>query len=280
MRSEMVPGDAASSRLQEDFQVFRQTILKGDAAAAIIQSASILERSRSKGERDPVIEAMIRMERALHGANEPSLIGAELRWCADRMNAVAPGSANHGICLLNLAAWHRNRGETMMSLATHSDISSSSGHPMQVLGLSRLEAARMLVSLDDFDPAMRHLWTARECLAQSGMSLEALSASLEWLDLALEEVDSESPRMASRVTEAAPRNGPGTTWVPANPEDIREVVESLIPVLLDDVSGDERKDIGLILDAAEVLRENSWRQLILERITEIQDPSVVEALQS
>ena len=276
----MVSGDAASSRLQEDFQVYRQTILKGDAAAAIIQSASILERSRSKDERDPVIEAMIRMERALHGANEPSLVGAELRWCADRMNAMAPGSANHGICLLNLAAWHRNRGETMMSLATHSDISSSSGHPMQVLGLSRLEAARMLVSLDDFDPAMRHLWTARECLAESGMSPEALSASLEWLDIALEEVDSKSPRMATRVTDAAPRSGPGTTWIPANPEDIREVVESLIPVLLDDVSGDERRDIGLILDAAEVLREDSWLQLISERITEIQDPSVIEALQS
>ena len=276
----MVSGDAASSRLQEDFKVYRQTILKGDAAAATIQSASILERSRSKDERDPVIEAMIRMERALHGANESSLVGAELRWCADRMNALAPGSANHGICLLNLAAWHRNRGETMMSLATHSDISSSSGHPIQVLGLSRLEAARILVNLDDFDPAMRHLWTARECLAQSGMSPEALSASLEWLDIALEEVDSESPRMATRVTEAAPRSGPGTTWVPANPEDIREVVESLIPVLLDDVSGDERRDIGLILDAAEVLRDDSWLQLITERITEIQDPSVIEALQS
>ncbi len=280
MRSEMVSGDAASSRLQEDFQVYRQTILKGDAAAAIIQSASILERSRSKDERDPVIEAMIRMERALHGANEPSLVGAELRWCADRMNAMAPGSANHGICLLNLAAWHRNRGETMMSLATHSDISSSSGHPIQVLGLSRLEAARMLVSMDDFDPAMRHLWTARECLTQSEMFPEALSASLEWLDIALEEVDSESPRMATRVTEAAPRSGPGTTWVPANPEDIREVVESLIPMLLDDVSGDERRDIGLILDAAEVLREDLWLQLISERIAEIQDPKVIEALQS
>ena len=276
----MVSGDAASSRLQEDFQVYRQTILKGDAAAAIIQSASILERSRSKDERDPVIEAMIRMERALHGANEPSLVGAELRWCADRMNAMAPGSANHGICLLNLAAWHRNRGETMMSLATHSDISSSSGHPIQVLGLSRLEAARMLVSMDDFDPAMRHLWTARECLTQSEMFPEALSASLEWLDIALEEVDSESPRMATRVTEAAPRSGPGTTWVPANPEDIREVVESLIPMLLDDVSGVERRDIGLILDAAEVLREDLWLQLISERITEIQDPKVIEALQS
>jgi len=276
----MVSGDAASSRLQEDFRVYRQTILKGDAAAAIIQSASILERSRSKDERDPVIEAMVRMERALHGANEPSLVGTELRWCADRMNALAPGSTNHGICLLNLAAWHRNRGETMMSLATHSDISSSSGHPIQVLGLSRLEAARILVNLDDFDPAMRHLWTARECLAQSEMAPEALSASLEWLDIALEEVDSESPRMATRVTKAAPRSGPGTTWVSANPEDIREVVESLIPVLLDDVSGDERRDIGLILDAAEVLREDSWLQLISERITEIQDPRVIEALQS
>ena len=138
----------------------------------------------------------------------------------------------------------------------------------------------MLIGLDDFDPAMRHLWTARECLAQSGMSPEALSASLEWLDLALEEVDSESPRMASRVAASAPRSGPGTTWVPANPEDIREVVESLIPVLLDDVSGDERRDIGLILDAAEFLSEDSWLQLISERITEIQDPSVVEALQS
>ena len=138
----------------------------------------------------------------------------------------------------------------------------------------------MLVSMDDFDPAMRHLWTARECLTQSEMSPEALSASLEWLDIALEEVDSESPRMATRVTEAAPRSGPGTTWVPANPEDIREVVESLIPMLLDDVSGDERRDIGLILDAAEVLREDLWLQLISERITEIQDPKVIEALQS
>jgi len=151
---------------------------------------------------------------------------------------------------------------------------------MQIIGLSRLEAARMLVSLNDFDPAMRQLWTARECLAQSGMSPEALSASLEWLDLALEEVDSESPRMASRVAASVPRSGPGTTWVPANPEDIREVVESLIPVLLDDVSGDERRDIGLILDAAEFLGEDSWLQLISERVSEIQDPSVVEALQS
>ena len=276
----MVAEDSSKSRLQNDFLEFRQTILSGDVATAIIDSASILERSRSKGERDPAIEAMIRMERALHVPNEPSLVGAELRWCADRMNALSPGSASHGICLLNLAAWHRNRGETMMSLATHSGISLSTGHPIEIVGLSRLEVARILVGLNDLDPAMRHFWSAREYLTKSGMSPEALSASLEWLDLALEEVDSKSPRMSVRVTEASPRSNPGNTWVPANPEDIREIVESLMPVLLADVSGDERKDIGLILDAAELLEEDSWLELISERVSEIQDSSVVAALQS
>ena len=276
----MVAEDSSKSRLQNDFLKFRQTILSGDVATAIIDSASILERSRSKAERDPAIEAMIRMERALHVPNEPSLVGTELRWCADRMNALSPGSASHGICLLNLAAWHRNRGETMMSLATHSGISLSTGHPIEIVGLSRLEVARILVGLNDLDPAMRHFWSAREYLTKSGMSPEALSASLEWLDLALEEVDSKSPRMSVRVTEATPRGKPGNTWVPANPEDIREIVESLIPVLLVDVSGDERKDIGLILDAAELLAEDSWLEIISERISEIQDSSVVAALQS
>ena len=276
----MVAEDSSKSRLQNDFLEFRQTILGGDVATAINDSASILERSRSKGERDPAIEAMIRMERALHVPNEPSLVGAELRWCADRMNALSPGSASHGVCLLNLAAWHRNKGETMMSLATHSGISLSTGHPIEIIGLSRLEVARILVGLNDLDPAMRHFWSAREYLTKSGMSPEALSASLEWLDLALEEVDSKSPRMSIRVTEATPRGKPGNTWVPANPEDIREIVESLIPVLLVDVSGDERKDIGLILDAAELLAEDSWLEIISERISEIQDSSVVAALQS
>ena len=276
----MVAEDSSKSRLQNDFLEFRQTILSGDVATAITDSASILERSRSKEERDPAIEAMIRMERALHVPNEPSLVGTELRWCADRMNALSPGSASHGICLLNLAAWHRNRGETMMSLATHSGISLSTGHPIEIVGLSRLEVARILVGLNDLDPAMRHFWSAREYLTKSGMSPEALSASLEWLDLALEEVDSKSPRMSVRVTEATPRGKPGNTWVPANPEDIREVVESLMSVLLVDVSGDERKDIGLILDAAEMLGEDSWLEIISERVSEIQDSSVVAALQS
>ena len=109
---------------------------------------------------------------------------------------------------------------------------------------------------------------------------EALSASLEWLNLALEEVDSESPMMSARIAEASPRNDPGRSWVASNPDDVREVVESLMPVLLSDVSGEERRDIGLLLDAAEALGEESWSNEVSRLSAEIQDPRVLEALQS
>ena len=271
---------SVESRLQGDFLKFRQFLVKEDIEGAMLESVSILERSRSKEERDSVIEALVRMERALHGSGDPVFVGTELRWCVDRLNAISPGSANHGVCLLNLAAWHRTRGETMMALSTHSDISLSHGHPSEVVGLSRLEVSRIMANLGDLDPAMRHLWSARQCLSDSGMVPEALSASLEWLNLALEEVDSESPRMSTRIAEAAPRSNPGRSWVASNPDDVREVVESLMPVLLSDVSGEERRDIGLLLDAAEALGEESWPNEVSRLSAEIQDPRVLDALQS
>ena len=59
---------SVESRLQGDFLKFRQSLGKGEIEGAMLESVSILERSRSKEERDPVIEALVRMERALHGS--------------------------------------------------------------------------------------------------------------------------------------------------------------------------------------------------------------------
>ncbi len=277
--TEGLPG-TENTPLKSDIRKLQQMLLDDQTSSAIDLSSSLLARSRSKDERDPLSEARIRMERALMGAVMPSIVGAELRWCVDRLNALQQGSHLHGIALLNLAAWHRNQGESMMALATHAEISPSSGHPDEIRGLSRLETGRIMIGLDDLDPAMRHLWVAKECLSQTGLEAETLASSLEWLDLALEEIDRNSPRMSERVSQAAPREQGGSTWVPANPEDIREIVESLIPILLADVSGRDRIDIGLILDASAALGEESWLQLVSERISEIQDPSLLEALQS
>ena len=268
------------SPLMTDFQNLMIQVRKGETAAFAVKSNDILLRSRSGQEKNPEIEALTRMERALFGIGDDERIGTELKWCMDRLNAISPGSANHGISILNMAAWHRNKGETMMSLATHSNISPMSGHPTQVLGLSRLEVGRMLASLDDLSTAMRHLWAARGYLSDSGMIPEALAASLEWLDIALDEVNHVAPRMEYRVENAKPRDEPGTTWIPANSKDVREVVEMLLPVLLADVSGTDRADLGLVIDASEMLEEEGWFASIEEKIGDIQDPRLLELLQS
>ena len=60
------------------------------------------------------------------------------------------------------------------------------------------------------------------------MEAEAVVASLEWLDLALEEVTEDAPRMLYRIENAEPLSVPGSSWVPANEQDVRDVVESIL----------------------------------------------------
>ena len=266
--------------LELDMLILQKKISQGDLENIGIFSEEILNRSRSTSERDHLIEARVRMERALLGITDTSLVGNELRWCVDRLNAICPGSPLHGLALLNLANWHRNVGESIMSLVVHADISKEYGHPEDIIGLSRLEAARIYVTLNDLDPAMRHLWSARKYFTNTNMTSESLVCSLEWLDLALEEVSETAPEMENRLENAAPRESAGSTWIPSNPNDVIEIVEELIPILTKNLSGENRNDIGLIIDSSNILEVDSWKKILLERKSEIQDLKVLEALQS
>ena len=276
----MVNSIEDTTPLQLDTLILQKKISQGDLEGTDLFSEQILNRSRSTSERDHLVEARVRMDRALLGMIEVELIGAELRWCVDRLHAISPGSPLHGLALLNLANWHRNAGESMMSLIVHADISREGGHPEDIIGLSRLEAARIYVTLNDLDPAMRHLWSSRQYFTNNGMPSESLVASLEWLDLALEEVSESAPSMESRLENAAPRGMSGATWIPSNPQDVKTIVEELLPVLTRDLSGIQRNDIGLIIDSSNILGFNEWKNVLLERIEEIQDPRVLEVLQS
>ena len=276
----MVNSIEDTTPLQLDTLILQKKISQGDLDGIDLFSEQILNRSRSTSERDHLVEARVRMDRALLGMIELELIGAELRWCVDRLHAISPGSPLHGLALLNLANWHRNAGESMMSLVVHADISREGGHPEDIIGLSRLEAARIYVTLNDLDPAMRHLWSSRQYFTNNGMPSESLVASLEWLDLALEEVSDSAPSMESRLENAAPRGMSGATWIPSNPQDVKTIVEELLPVLTRDLSGIQRNDIGLIIDSSNILGFNEWKNILLERIEEIQDPRVLDVLQS
>ena len=268
------------SALSDDLESMLALLSKGKISDARELSDSILERSRSVSERNHAIEARVRIERALIGAVPEEMIGAELRWCVDRLNAISSGSSVHGLALLNLATWHANRGELMMALATHSEISINNGHPLDINSLSRLEVGRILSSMNDFGPAMRHLWSARSGFIELGMSPEAIATSLEWLDLALDDISNDSPTMASRIEEAKPRHGPGNTTFPSNPSDITSIVEYLFPILTQDLSGTSRLDIGLIIEASEKMNRQVWKDAIASRKDEIQDPNLLEVFQS
>ena len=268
------------SPLQRDVLGLQGLLVEGDLANAVIFSEDLLVRSRSIEERDLECEVRIRMERALLAVDGPDFSGQELRWCSERLKAISPNTALHGISMLNHATWHSNNGEIMMAMAIHAEITKDSGFPDEIRGLSRLEVGRILTAMDDLDPAMRHLWTARAIFLQAEMEPEAVVVSLEWLDLALEEVTEDAPRMLHRIEKAGPRSVPGSSWVPSNEQDVRDVVESIFPILTEDVGGTERTDLGIILDAAEILGKQEWKESLLERSEEIQDDRLLEVLQS
>ena len=276
----MVSEEEPSENNLSDSLLFKSLLSEGKTEKALALSESILEESRKLGDRDFEAEAWIRMERALLGAIEPENVGNELRWCVDRLTSVSPGSALHGLALLNLASWHRNSNERMMALVTLADITSEAGHPVDVIGLSRLESGRILASIGDLEPAMRHLWMAMRRLSSSEMATEAVVCAMEWLDIALDEIDRDSPSMDERIVNAKPREAPGMTTTPANPADIREAVELILQSALKDVSGEKRDDLGLVLDASETLEEPQWREAIQELRSDIQDPRLIEVLQS
>lgn len=266
--------------LMEDFIVFQRLLKEGNTTNALQLSEELLSRSRSISERNHYYEARIRMERALIGGIDQGEIGNELRWCVDRLNAISPQSSLHGIALLNLASWHLNKNEFMMSLATHSEISTETNFPDEIVALSRLETSRILGKMEDYEPAMRHAWLARTIFSKKSMIPEFLVSSLEWLDMALDNVDKNAPNMDFHIKNAKPREKPGVSTISSNPTDIKLVVEDLIQILFQDLSGPERNDIGLIVDASEILGIEEWKDILINRLPEIQDRNLLAALQS
>ena len=117
-------------------------------------------------------------------------------------------------------------------------------------------------------------------LSSVEMPAESVVCAMEWLDIALEEITHDSPSMDDRILDAKPRDSPGMTTSPSNPNDIRECVELILSSALRDVSGSRRDDLGLVLDASEALDEPSWKSEIEQRSQDIQDSRLLEALQS
>jgi len=267
-------------KINELTLIFKNLLSDGKTDEALLISEKILKESQSIEQRNHEIEAWIRMERALLGGINENKIGEELSWCLDRIEAVSPGSTLHGLAILNLSSWHRNKGEFMMSLVLLSDISVDKGHGNDVVGLARLESSRLLIQMEDLESASRHLWISRKYLSETSMSAEYLTSSLEWLNLSLDAINPDSPLMREKIKLAKPKIKSDNQNFGVNPQDIIELIDEIFPTISKNLSGEERDDLGLIIDATELLSEDRWISALKNRKSEIQDPRIVDALQS
>ncbi len=262
------------SEAELHFVNFRRAQVTNNADAASESIRSCVENCRKSGSRDHRLEARARMEWGLlrYSLGEKEEAGVDLKWAMERLKVVDEGSAAHGVALLNMAAWHETRAEWMMALAMHSEISRHGPHLVETVALSRLAASRLQMHLQDHESALRHSWVALHGLSEAGLPGLAVEAALIWLNLALADVNEKAPMMQTRVEESSPRKVGQEFVLNSHPEDVAFAYDAIADSWDGGVSGSDRPDLQLMLEASRVLgREEFEAQLMqTEDITDTQ----------
>ena len=229
---------------------YRYAQLANDAISSQESLATALEISRSKQHRDHLLEARIRMEWGVLRASlgEIDQAGIDLKWAVERMGALSEGHRWHGLALLNMATWHRNRGESGMALAIHSEISRHGPHLVEIISMSRRSAAEILIEKDHLFSALRNLWIAHHGFRHSNMEAEAVEAGLHWIDLGLTDVSTDAPEMQLAIETASPRSvGEPKARVWIHPRDLDMMCEWIQPRI------DDKDAIAVLDDAHQAL---------------------------
>ncbi len=253
--------------------------LRGDGPSAISCLDDCIEYCRRPDYRDPSMEARARMERGIIRASlGDAAADSDLRWAMDRLSTLAPESSLHGLSILNLAGWHESQGERMMAMATLASIGRTSGHDSSIIGLSRQRSAAMRMEMNDHSSASRLHWVAWRILARGGQSVLAEVSALRFIDLALQNLDSEAERMDEIIELAVPTSKSGGTYHGINPKDVAVVLDWITPKIIADVSGKQRPDLVLFIEASNALGRDLKSEFQNQEF--IEDPEAVELIQS
>ena len=237
--------------IEQQILEFRKAQLSNDAPLAQQCLTNALKMSRTKGTRDHLLEARIRMEWGILRASigEFDDAGVDLKWAVERLSALSEGHRWHGIALLNMAEWHRSRGEYGMALAVHADISRHGPHLIEIISISRRRAAELLIEKDHIYSGLRNLWIAHHGFRQTNMEDEAIEAGLHWIDLGLTEVSDLAPKMTAAIEQAAPRSaGEAKNRVWIHPIDLEMMRDWLYSRVDDDIAN------TVLADASQALQ--------------------------
>jgi len=239
------------NEIEQSIYQFRSAQLANDAILAQKNLTTALQISRTREHRDHLLEARVRMEwgilRASIGEHEQA--GADLRWAMERLGALSEGHRWHGLCILNMAKWHQNRGELGMALAMHAEISRNGPHHVEIIAISRRNAAELLIAKNHIHSALRNLWISHHGFLQTDMIEAAIESGLHWIDLGMSNVSSTAQSMDDAVHNAAPRSVGVALPEPAiHPDDLKIMVEWMQSQELDEVG------LDLIKEAQDLLQ--------------------------
>ena len=256
------------------------SISQSDIESALNSLEKCINAVRSPKSRDAILEARAKMIRGLARTSIGEITegGADLRWAMDRLGAISSGSDEHGISILNVAAWHRQQSEIVMSLATHSEIARESTHSPEIVAISRQRVASIHAELEDYVGALRHYWTAWKLSVSSGIDAIAEVSCLHILDIGLTEVIESSLRLDEQVQNAKPRSKSEKSSASIHPDDLLEALNWITPRSLEDISQNHRPDLSLIIESHNILNIRLPDRLT-DNINLIQDPDVAKLLQ-
>ena len=256
------------------------SISQSDIESALNSLEKCINAVRSPKSRDAILEARAKMIRGLARTSIGEITegGADLRWAMDRLGAISAGSDEHGISILNVAAWHRQQSEIVMSLATHSEIARESTHSPEIVAISRQRVASIHAELEDYVGALRHYWTAWKLSVSSGIDAIAEVSCLHILDIGLTEVIESSLRLDEQVENAKPRSKSEKSSASIHPDDLLEALNWITPRSLEDISQNHRPDLSLIIESHNILNITLPDRLT-DNINLIQDPDVAKLLQ-
>ncbi|MAK26688.1 MAG: hypothetical protein CMA02_05395 [Euryarchaeota archaeon] len=252
-----------------------------DIDGALLTINNCINYSRNPKSRDPILEARAKMIRGLARTSIGESVegGADLRWAMDRLGVIAQGSDYHGISILNVAAWHRQQSEIIMSLATHSEIARETTHSPEIVALSRHRVASIHSEMENYSTALRHHWTAWKIATQCGIDAIAESSCLHIIDLGLTRVSESVDRIESQIRDAIPTPHTNfTSQAEIHPDDLQEAIEWITPRSLVQISGINRPDLSLIIEAHQILNIDLPIELT-DNCELIQDDEVLALLQ-
>ena len=185
---------------------------------------------RSKETRDLVLEGRLRMELGLIKIQTNSDDNPELdfEWALKRLSSVCEYSRLHGLSIINKAAYHEHVNELMMALHHYGEIPLNGDFPIEIVGFSRIGAARIYSQMGNTSDACRHLYNAHNLFKKSSNWELAWHSGFQFLTMGAAHVDLTADRMEVQANNAKPREVGDEKITPKiHPSDLKQIAFDL-----------------------------------------------------